>query len=100
MKVWVDSRLCAESLGPHPGRRHGPTAASTSGADREVPSSGDLDGTSAALLCAALGIENGRRGKEDERERGLQACGVADFSKSALPTGTDNAGLFILRDDR
>ena len=25
---------------------------------------------------------------------------VADFSKSAPPTGTDNAGLFILRDDR
>ena len=33
-------------------------------------------------------------------ERGDRKREQSDFSKSALPTGTDNAGLFILRDDR
>ena len=45
----------------------------TSGANCEVPSARDLNGTSAALSCAVLGIGKERRGKEDERERGLQA---------------------------
>ena len=43
----------------------------TSGANCEVPSARDLDGTSVALLCAVLRI--GKERKEDDRERGLQA---------------------------
>ena len=45
----------------------------TSGANCELPSARGLDGTSAALLCAVLGMGKERRGKEDEREKGLQA---------------------------
>ena len=45
----------------------------TSGVNCEVPSARDPDGTSAALPCAVLGIGTERRGKEDEKERGLQA---------------------------
>ena len=41
----------------------------TSGANCEVHSARDLDGTSAALLCAVLAIGKEQRGKEDE-ERG------------------------------
>ena len=51
----------------------------TSGANCEVPRARDLDGTSAALLCAVLGIGKERRGKEDEREGGIASVSSHRF---------------------